>query len=128
MRIPSPEEAGIRETINRYSEGLREGSVDTLKEAFRPEAVMCGYLGETLIVTPIEGLYDYVRSNPAPARSGEPYSCSVSSIDVAGSVASVRITERSYQGHDFIDFLHLLKVDGRWWIVSKVFNLASPGE
>jgi hypothetical protein len=86
---------------------------------------MCGHLGETLMVVPIQGLYDFVSSNPAPAKSGEPFSASVAAIEVAGSVASAKITEQSYQGHNFTDFFNLLKIEGRWWIVSKVFNVDS---
>jgi hypothetical protein len=27
-----------------------------------------------------------------------------------------------YHEHDFVDYFQLLKVDGRWWIVSKLFD------
>jgi hypothetical protein len=76
-----------------------------------------------LIVVPIEGLYDFVRSHDAPAKSGEPFEASVASIEVAGTVASAKITEKSYQGFDFMTLFHLLKIEGRWRIVGKVFNV-----
>ena len=117
------EQDGIHQTINFYIEGLREGSVETLKEAFHEQATMCGYLGETLLVVPIQGLYDFVSSHEAPAKTGESFEALVAAIEIAGSVASARITEKSYQGFDFTTFFHLLKIDGRWWIVGKVFNV-----
>ena len=123
--VATMEQDGIRQAINFYIDGLREGSVETLKQAFHSEATMCGYFGETLMVVPIQGLYDFVGSNPAPAKTGEPFSASVAAIEVAGSVASARITEKSYQGFDFTTFFQLLKIDGRWWIVGKVFNIDS---
>jgi len=119
------EQDGIRQSINFYIDGLREGSVETLKQAFHSEATMCGYLGETLMVVPIQGLYDFVASHDAPAKSGEPFRASVAAIEVAGSVASAQVTEKSYQGFDFTTFFQLLKIDGRWWIVGKVFNIDS---
>ncbi len=125
MSATALEQDGIRQAINFYIDGLREGSVETLKESFHLEATMCGYFGETLMVTPIQGLYDFVSSNPAPAKTGEPFSASVAAIEVAGSVASAKITEKSYQGFDFTTFFQLLKIDGRWWIVGKVFNIDS---
>ncbi len=121
------EQDGIRQAINFYIEGLRAGSVETLKEAFHEQATMCGYLGETMMIVPIQGLYDFVSSHDAPAKSGEPFDASVGAIEVAGSVASARITEKSYQGFDFTTFFQLLKIDGRWWIVGKVFNVDSQG-
>ena len=62
------EQEGIHQAINFYIEGLREGSVETLKEAFHADATMCGYLGETMMVVPIQGLYDFVASHDAPAK------------------------------------------------------------
>ncbi len=118
------EQNGIHQAINFYIDGLREGSVETLKQAFHTEATMCGYLGETMMITPIQGLYDFALHD-APAKTGEPFSASVPAIEVAGSVASARITEKSYQGFDFTTFFHLLKIDDRWWIVGKVFNVDS---
>lgn len=123
--VAAMEQDGIRQAINFYIEGLREGSVETLKQAFHTEATMCGYLGETMMIVPIQGLYDFVASHDAPAKTGEPFEASVVAIEIAGSVASARITEKSYQGFDFTTFFHLLKIDERWWIVGKVFNVDS---
>ena len=117
-------EDGIRQAINYYVEGLREGNVETLKEGFHPQSTMCGYLGEDLLMVPIQGLYDFVAGHPAPAQSGEPFSVSIASIEVAGNVATAKINEKSYQGFDFTTFFHLLKIEDRWWIVSKIFNVA----
>jgi hypothetical protein len=119
------EQDGIHKAINFYIDGLREGSVETLKQAFHADATMCGYLGETMMVVPIQGLYDFVASHDSPAKTGEPFEASIAALEVAGSVASARITEKSYQGLNFTTFFHLLKIDGRWWIVGKVFNVES---
>ena len=116
-------EDGVRQAVNYYIDGLREGNVETLKQAFHPQSTMCGYLGEDLLVVPIEGLYDFVASHPAPAQSGEPFSAEIASLEVAGSVATARISEKSYQGFNFSTFFHLLKIEDRWWIVGKVFNV-----
>ncbi len=123
--VAALEQDGIHQAINFYIDGLREGSVETLKQAFHTQATMCGYLGETLMVVPIQGLYDFVALHDAPAKTGEPFEASVAAIEVAGSGASARIIEKSYQGFDFTTFFQLLKIDGRWWIVGKVFNVDS---
>jgi hypothetical protein len=121
------EQDGIRQAINFYIEGLRVGSVETLKQAFHEQATMCGWLGEDLLIVPIQGLYDFVSSHDAPAKSGEQFEASVAAIEVAGTVASAKITEKSYQGFDFTTLFQLLKIEGRWWIVGKVFNVEAQG-
>lgn len=111
------DESGIREAINSYSEGMRTASVELLKDAFHQQAILCGYLGDELITAPIEGLYDWINSNPAPDR----YQCSVLDIKTTNRVATATIRERDPHGN-WIDYFHLLKVDERWWIVSKLWD------
>ena len=47
----------------------------------------------------------------------------IASIDVAGTVASVRIELDNWTGHRFTDFFNLLKIDGKWWVMNKVFHM-----
>lgn len=68
---------GFHQAINFYIGMLRKGSVETLKQAFQTQATMCGYLGKTLMIKPIQGLYDLVASHDAPAITGEPFSAPI---------------------------------------------------
>jgi Putative lumazine-binding len=117
----SSDENGIREAINYYAEGMRMGSVEILKRGFHQQAILCGYLGDEIIAAPIEGLYDWVNSNPAPAATGEVFGCSILSIEATGRVAAATVRETSHEG-DVIDYFHLLKDGDRWWIVSKLWD------
>ena len=45
------------------------------------------------------------------------------SIDVVGIAASVRLDTDNWTGHRFTDFFNLVKIDGQWKVVSKVFYL-----
>ncbi len=117
----SSEESGIREAINYYGEGMRTGNVETLKEGFHQQAILCGYLGDEMIAAPIQGLYDWVASNPAPAETGAHFGCAILAIEVTGRVATATVQETSHE-EVVIDYFHLLKDEDRWWIVSKVWD------
>jgi len=117
----SSEETGVLEAIKYYTEGMRTGSVEILKKGFHQQAILCGYLGDEMIAAPIEGLYDWVNSNPAPAATGEVFGCSILSIEATGRVAAATVRETSHEG-DVIDYFHLLKDGDRWWIVSKLWD------
>jgi hypothetical protein len=120
----------IRQVLTYYAEGLRTGDVDLLKQAFHPQSIMTGYFGGDLILTPIEGFYDLVRNSPAPSVSGEPYAYEIGEVDVIGDTATAEVSETSLLGHDFADRFHLVRIDGRWQIVSKIFSVtgvAQPG-
>jgi len=113
----SNEDNCIREAINDYSEGMRTANVEILKRPFHPAAILCGYLGDELIAAPIEGLYEWVDSNPAP----KVYKLSILAIEVTGRVAAATVRETDSHG-DVIDYFHLLKDGDRWWIVSKLWD------
>ena len=113
----STDESEIRKTINYYSEGMRTAKVEILKNAFHKQAILCGYLGDEMIAAPIEGLYDWVDSNPAPDN----YKCSILDIEMTNRVAAATVRETDSHG-DVIDYFHLLKVGDKWWIVSKVWD------
>ncbi len=43
-------------------------------------------------------------------------------IDIEGDAASVKVVDE-FAGMRFSDYLSLLKIDGRWTIVNKVYHL-----
>ena len=47
----------------------------------------------------------------------------IASIDIEGTVGTVRLELDNWPGHKFTDMFTLLKVDGEWKIISKVFYL-----
>lgn len=110
-------ESEIREAINYYAKGMGAAKVEILKEAFHRQAILCGYLDDEMIAAPIEGLYDWVSSNPAP----EVFNLSILEIKVTGRVAAVTVRETDSHG-DVIDYFHLLKDGDRWGIVSKLWD------
>ena len=70
-----------------------------------------------MIAAPIEGLYDWVNSNPAP----ETFNLSILAVEVTGRVATAMVRETDSHG-DVIDYFHFLKDGDRWWIVSKLWD------
>ncbi len=68
---------------------------------------------------PIQGLFDWNDTN-GPAKD---IKTQISSVDVVGTCANVRVDADNWTGHRFTDFFNLVKFDGQWKIVSKVFYL-----
>ncbi len=116
----STDEEKIRETIERYSDGMRTANAARLKEAFHKQAILCGYLDDHAMAAQIDALFDWVDSHPAP----EDYSCVIAELKITNRVATATVREMDQHG-DFIDHFHLLKDDGRWWIVSKIWDNAN---
>ena len=109
----------IARTIQHYVDGGRSGRGVEMKAAFHPDATIFGYVGEELFAGPIQQLFDWNDQNgPAPELEAR-----IGSLDVTGTVATVRLELDNWTGHRFTDMFTLLKVDGEWKIISKVFYL-----
>jgi len=102
-----------------YIEGARTGNSDQLRPIFHDMATICGYVGPDLFAGPIAMFYHWHDENGAATdvTAGDPH------IDIRGSAAAVRLEIDNWTDHHFTDFFTLVKIDGRWQILSKVFYL-----
>ena len=105
--------------ISHYLKGAISGKSAEMKPTFHEGATWYGYVGPDLIAGPIQSLYDWHDGNGA--ATDLVYVCS--KIDIVGSVANVRIELDNWKGARFTDLLNLLKVDGQWQVMNKVFYL-----
>ena len=113
------EREAITGVVQRYIAGARSGKGDDMKPAFGADATIFGYIGADLFAGPIQKLFDWNDQN-GPARELE---ARIANIDLAGTVATVRLELANWTGHRFTDLFTLLKVDGQWKIMNKVFHL-----
>ncbi len=109
---PSADEAEIRQVIQYYFDGA-----PTVDRAFRPEARMFFARDGNLVDTPIAEYIARVKAGPASSGVDK----GIESIDVSGTaaVAKLRLSSAS---SEVVDYMALLKVDGRWAIVNKIFH------
>ena len=116
-------EAAVRKVMEEYVDATFRADVGVLRSTFHPAASMAGYLGDDLLVGTPEPFFDDIGSRPSMAGSDAPYKADVSAIQVAGRVASATVEESGFFGAmSFVNFFHLLNVDGDWKIVSKTFQ------
>ncbi len=111
----------IAKVVQHYIDGGRSGKGDDMKPAFHKDATIFGYAGADLFAGPIQQLFDWVDKN-GPAKGLQAW---ITSIDVVDSVATVRLELDDWIGSRYTDMFTLLKVDGEWKIMNKVFHLHS---
>lgn len=116
---PAGDEAAIRKTIQIYIDGGIAGSGDAMKPAFHEGATIYGYIGPDLFGGPIQQLFDWNDSN-GPAAD---LKADITNVDIEGTIATARVELDNWTGHRFTDMFTLLKTDGEWKIISKVFYL-----
>ncbi|MFZ6722395.1 nuclear transport factor 2 family protein [Undibacterium sp. Ji49W] len=106
--------------LNKYIDGCKQAKSSVMKPAFSEQATMFSVNGDSnLTGGPIQGLFDGIDSAFHPSPEAQSV---VVKVDIVGTAASARIDSNDVSGFSFSDFFHLLKVEGKWTIVSKIFH------
>jgi len=103
--------------VSIYFDGLHSGDVSKLETIFHHDAFLKApglrySLGQWL---------DVVGSRPVPNQQGRTYNFKLLSIEIIKDQAMVKL-ECPLFDHFYIDFLSLLKENGRWLIVNKMYT------
>jgi hypothetical protein len=122
---PSPDRAGIEDTIRHYFRSGDENDASELEIAFHPTLGMYwvgkdGSVEELDRRTWAERLRSATSRQPATVRR-------IVSVDVTGDAAVARL-HSEFPTHQFDDLVSLLRVGGRWRIVLKVFHRREPSD
>ena len=113
------ERDAITRTIQTYIDGGKSGKGVDMKPAFHEGATIYGYIGPDLFGGPIQSLFDWNDGNGAATE----LKSEIANIDIQGTIATARVELDNWTGHKFTDMFTLLKTDGEWKIISKVFYL-----
>ena len=115
--------ATVRAVMERYVDAVFNADIETLRDVFHPQASMCGYLGDKLLIGTPEPFFEDLASHPSMAKNGDPFKGELSAIAAMGKAATATLVESGFFGSgSFVNYFHLLEIDGEWKITSKVFS------
>jgi ketosteroid isomerase-like protein len=121
------DEAAVRQTVQYYFDGGRNRDSVALRKAFHPDARMLFTKDGKLMVVPIGEYIARVADNQLKPGEVDSTRRRVTSVDVAGD-AAIASLELERPEALVTDYMSLLKVDGRWQIVNKIFTRETRGE
>ena len=117
--LPAVTQKAIEEVVGKYIEAGRTADSSIMKPVFHENAQMSGPAEEGAFSGPIQALYDFVDSNePAPDLEMRIVNITVSDE----RAASVLLHADHWHGKNFTDHFQLLKIDGTWKILSKIYS------
>jgi hypothetical protein len=112
----------IEGVIQSYLDGLYESDAGKIASAFHPTSALTSVSNGELVITPRDTWLDNVRARPSPQQRGLARHDRVLTIDlISPTMAHVKLN-CAIPPRFFTDQLSLLKIDGRWQIVQKVFT------
>lgn len=113
------EYSAIVDVLNQYNAGGAKADSALMKPAFNEQATLFGVDGDKLVGGAIQNLYDVIDNVFRPSPEAR---AAIVRIDIVGTAASARVDTDNISGFRFTDFFNLLKVEGKWTIVSKIYH------
>lgn len=116
---PASEEAAVRAALQHYLDGHATGQGAHFAAAMHPVLQMLWIRGDTLNRRTRD---EYVAGSLGrPADDEAQRRRWIESIDITGTAAIAKIV-LDYPSARLTDYMSLLKVDGEWRIVGKIFH------
>jgi hypothetical protein len=110
----------ILAVVQDYLEGMVFADSSKLTRALHPRWFCIGNFEGGLEWDSREAFIEAVIANAAPPAEGTCFH-EVLLVDVTGDTASVKVAN-DYLGMRFTDYLSLLKLEGDWVVVNKLFH------
>ena len=106
----------IEKTVMHYFDGMINHNSESIEKAFHPSATMKWNGEKFMEVNALNAISDYINLNDAVQMKA-----SIVAINLVGDAANAHL-KLEYETFYFVDFMHLMKIEGEWKIISKTYT------
>jgi hypothetical protein len=115
----SSDEAAVRAVLEQYLHGLKFNDTSSLHEAFWADARL-------FYIKPDSQLGQWTQASwyatfAGSAGKEEQGELRIAALEVTRDMAMAKIVE-DYPRSRYTDYISLLRIQGRWWIVNKIYT------
>ncbi len=115
--------AAVTGVLETYFDGLYHSDIERLGNAFHPKAIYATADETPLLYRTMDEYFLVVAKRVSPASHDEPRRDMIESIEFAGANTAFARVRCSIGTKDFVDFLTLVRSDGAWRIMAKIFQI-----
>jgi hypothetical protein len=120
LRASEADAAAARVPLESYINAHATGNPEYIRKAFFPDAKIMAFRDGKLLNLSVEEFASRFSGKPAADESQRKRR--IDNLDITGNAGVARIV-LDYPDATLIDYMSLLKVNGEWKIVNKVFNV-----
>ena len=120
MSAPTADEAAVRAALQHYIQGHATGDGAHMRIAFHPAARLFWSSGDTLATRTSEEYIARMPGKPGADEASGIRKRRMESVDVTGNAAIGKIV-LDYPDAHIVDYMSLLKTNGEWKIINKIF-------
>lgn len=121
----STDRSAIEQTIQTYFDGLYEGDADKLASVFHETSALTWEQDGKASVVSREAWLKAVRERPSARSQNLTRDDAILILDQSGPTTAFVKVKCQLPPRYFNDYLNLLKVDGRWQIVQKIYAVST---
>jgi hypothetical protein len=115
--------AAVTGVLETYFDGLYHADIERLGAVFHPKAIYATADETPLLYRTMDEYFPVVAKRVSPASRNEVRRDVIDSIEFAGENTAFARVRCSIGTKDFIDLLTLVRTDGAWRIMAKIFQI-----
>ncbi len=121
--MSNPQIGDILAVVQVYLDGLYEGDPEKLRQAFHPASSLFASIDGKLVHVPREQWCEMVAGRPSPKAKGQGREHErILSVDLTGPDTAMVKLNCAILPRLFTDYLSLIRLDGRWQVISKTYH------
>jgi hypothetical protein len=122
--MSNPQVSDILAVVQVYLDGLYEGDTAKLRQSFHPASSLFAVAADGKLVNmPREEWCKMVEGRPSPKANGQGREHDrILSVDITGPNTALVKLNCAILPRVFTDYLSLIKLDGRWQVISKTYT------
>lgn len=120
MSAPSEDEVAVRAALQHYIAGHATGDPAHMRAAFNPAARLFWSSADTLATRTSDEYIARMPEKPAADEASGVRKRHIELVDVTGNAAVGKIV-LDYPDAHIVDYMSLLKTNGEWKIINKIF-------
>lgn len=113
----------ISTVLTDYFDALYDCDVEKLQRVFHSKAIYATADETPLLYRTMVEYMRVIAARQSPAARGEPRRDYIDAIHLAGENTALARVRCSIGTRDFTDFLTLVRTEGQWRIIAKVFQI-----
>ncbi len=124
--VPPNDRLAIERTVRDYIDGWYEGNAERMTRALHPDLVKRSAVplpgGRAVLdTTSASAMIEMTAAGFGKPKAGKAPPTEVTVLDVSGDIASARSTSP-----DYVDLIHVLRINGDWRIVNVLWRPLRP--
>jgi hypothetical protein len=113
---------GISLLLDNYFEVMHSQNMDLFDQVFHKDCCLYGIQDDQTVLRPYQIYRAAVASRQSPEELANPRRDQILDFDqISDTMACAKVSLQMFGGI-MQDYLNLIKLDGKWWIIAKLYQ------